>query len=385
MNSDQFSPESDVVLALQRVTKRFGSVVAVDAVDIDVERNEILTLLGPSGSGKTTVLKMIAGFERPTAGRILLEGINAAPLTPAERRIGFVFQHHALFPHMTVGDNIRYPLKRRRWSQAEQQERVREMLDLVQLPGFADRLPRQLSGGQQQRVALARALSFKPRFLLMDEPLGALDRALRYELAEEIRRIHRETGATIVYVTHDQEEALTLSDRIAVMRRGRFVQIGSPEELFERPVESFIAEFLGECNLLPIDACNFLSGGRAEVTALDQCLPVATCGSPDTSNEMVLIVRPKQVQIEPPGQAFRLRARVAELLYLGEMVRMRLRTERGLELLARVDARRASSIRLGDEIEVGFGADDTVLVPHTEPPTSQELERSVRQRSEVDL
>jgi len=392
MTSDHDSGQPDSVLELRGVTKRFGPVLAVDQVDLFVQRNEVLTLLGPSGSGKTTVLKMIAGFERPTQGTILLEGINAAPLSPAERRIGFVFQHHALFPHMTVRENIRYPLHRQHWPGSDQEGRVRDMLALIQLPGFAERYPRQLSGGQQQRVALARALAFRPRFLLMDEPLGALDRALRFELAAEVRRIHRETGATIIYVTHDQEEALTLSDRIAVMRRGRIVQIGSPEQLYERPAESFIAEFLGECNLLEVESCTLLGDDRAEVTLLGRCFVVSACTCPRAStgcgrgleNEAVLVVRPRQLEIDPQGSAFRLRARVVELLYLGEVVRVQFRTENGIELLARVDARRASDIRIGDEVPVGFRAENAVLVPRTEPPTIQELQGSFG-RQAVDV
>ena len=373
MTAEHPSGNAEFVLRLEGVTKRFGSVVAADQVNLTVRRNDALTLLGPSGSGKTTILKMIAGFERPTSGIVLLEGTDAAPLSPAERRIGFVFQHHALFPHMTVENNIRYPLKRRKWSRSEQEERVREVLGLVRLSGYEQRYPRQLSGGQQQRVALARALAFRPRFLLMDEPLGALDRALRFELAEEIRRIHRETGATIIYVTHDQEEALTLSDRIAVMRRGRIVQIGQPEELYEQPVESFIAQFLGECNLLPVESWNLLEHGRAEASVQGQHLRVAACGELRQGGEVTLVVRPKQLQIEPQVAAFRLRTRVVELLYLGESVRMRFASAGGVELIAAVDSHRARHTHIGDEVNVGFGADHVVLVPRTEPPTVQEL------------
>lgn len=365
--------QTEVVLHLDSVSKHFGAVVAVDDVDLTVQRGEVLTLLGPSGSGKTTILNMIAGFERPTRGRVLLEGIDAAPMSPAERRIGFVFQHHALFPHMTVGDNIRYPLKRRRWSRQRQARRVEEMLSLIQLPGYQNRYPRQLSGGQQQRIALARALAFQPRFLLMDEPLGALDRALRYELAEEIRRIHRETGATMVYVTHDKEEALTLSERIAVMRRGRIVQAGTPQALFEGPVESFIAEFLGECNLLPVDSWAMKAAGRAEVVSMGQGIEVVVPGDPARSDEMTLVMRPQQLKLNPESPDFTIQAKVMELLYLGEIVRIRLRCEPDLELLSRVEARESRGVQIGDEVAAGFRAEDAVLVPRTEPPTVQEL------------
>ncbi|MCC7022423.1 MAG: ABC transporter ATP-binding protein, partial [Thermomicrobiales bacterium] len=203
-------------LRLRGLRKRFGGVEAVAGVDLALRRGEFLTLLGPSGSGKTTILKMIAGFERPSSGTIELTGRDVSTLSPAERGIGVVFQQYALFPHMSVAENIAYPLKLRRWTPADRQRRVAEMLELVKLGGYGDRYPRQLSGGQQQRVAVARALAFQPALLLMDEPLGALDRALRVGMQEEIRRIHRESGATVLYVTHDQEEALTMSDRVAI-------------------------------------------------------------------------------------------------------------------------------------------------------------------------
>ena len=200
-----------------------------------------MTLLGPSGSGKTTILRMIAGFEAPTEGRVLLDGRDISALSPSERGIGVVFQNYALFPHMTVGQNVCYPLKMRRWSRRSMQERLDEVLEMVRLPEYADRYPRQLSGGQQQRVALARCLAFHPTLLLMDEPLGALDQALRVEMQEELRRIHRESGTTIVFVTHDQEEALAMSDRIGVMRTGSILQIGTPQDLYANPTDSFVA------------------------------------------------------------------------------------------------------------------------------------------------
>jgi putative spermidine/putrescine transport system ATP-binding protein len=240
----------NVLLDLRSLTKRFGDTTALDNVDLSVYEGEILTLLGPSGSGKTTMLRLIAGFELPTSGELLLRGRDIGHLTPAQRQIGMVFQNYALFPHLTVAQNIAYPLKLRRQPRAERRQRVREMLDLVRLPSVGDRRPNELSGGQQQRIALARALSFRPDLLLMDEPLGALDRLLRLEMEEEIRRLHREAETTIVTVTHDQQEALALSDRIAIMRDGRVVGLGVPEELYYSPPIEFVAGFFSNANLL---------------------------------------------------------------------------------------------------------------------------------------
>ena len=237
-------------LRIERLSKRFGDFIAVADVDLHVRRGEILTLLGPSGSGKTTLLLMLAGFVEPTSGDLRLDGRSIRSLAPEKREFGMVFQGYALFPHMTVRRNVAYPLEVRKRSRDAVRQRVDEMLALVQLDAFADRLPRQLSGGQQQRVALARALSFDPRVLLLDEPLGALDKKLRGEMQLQLKRLHRKIGTTFVYVTHDQEEALSMSDRVAIMNHGSTVQVGSPTELYERPATTFAASFLGESNFL---------------------------------------------------------------------------------------------------------------------------------------
>lgn len=242
-------------VSLSRVTKDFGGTIAVDDVDFDIAAGEFVTLLGPSGSGKTTILKMLAGFEVPSSGSIRIGGREVSRLSPADRNIGMVFQHYALFPHFSVADNIEYGLKKRRWPRLERKRRVEEMLELIGLSDYGARRPQQLSGGQQQRVALARALATRPQLLLMDEPLGALDRSLRIGMSEEIKRLHRETQTTFLYVTHDQEEALVLSDRVAVMRDGRVQAADSPEELFQRPPNRFVAEFFANCNVLaPVSA-----------------------------------------------------------------------------------------------------------------------------------
>lgn len=240
-------------LELRQVTKRYGHVVAVDAIDLSVESGTFLTVLGPSGSGKTTMLRMIGGFAAVTSGAILLDGTDVSQLTPGKRGIGMVFQQYALFPHMSVLDNVGYGLKVRRKPKAQRNARASEVLQLVGLEGYEDRYPRQLSGGQQQRVALARALAFEPKMLLMDEPLGALDRELRVRMAGELRRLHEQLNSTVVYVTHDREEALTLSDEIAVMREGRLEAIGSPQELYARPTTAFAATFFGGHNVVPCD------------------------------------------------------------------------------------------------------------------------------------
>jgi putative spermidine/putrescine transport system ATP-binding protein len=237
-------------LSLEHVTRRYGPVVAVDDVSLRIPQGEFLTLLGPSGSGKTTLLMMVAGFVAPSAGEFFLGEQSITHLPPDKRNFGMVFQGYALFPHMTVADNIAFALKVRRRPRAEIEEKVGRAIDLVQLGGLADRLPRQLSGGQQQRVALARALVFTPHILLLDEPLGALDRKLRAEVQVELKQLHQRIGTTFIYVTHDQEEALSMSDRVAIIRDGRLVQLGSPEDLYERPASRFVAGFLGESNFL---------------------------------------------------------------------------------------------------------------------------------------
>ncbi|WP_424812884.1 ABC transporter ATP-binding protein [Roseococcus sp. YIM B11640] len=237
-------------LAIQGLTKRYGSFTAVDEVSLDVAQGQFLTLLGPSGSGKTTILMAVAGFVEPTSGVLLLDGRDITPLPPEKREFGMVFQGYALFPHMSVADNVGFPLRVRGQSRADRDAKVRAALDLVQLGKFADRLPRQLSGGQQQRVALARALVFDPMLLLLDEPLSALDKKLRAELQEELKALHRRIGRTFINVTHDQEEALSLSDRIAILNHGKLVQVGDPNTLYERPRTRFVADFLGKSNFI---------------------------------------------------------------------------------------------------------------------------------------
>jgi glutamate-1-semialdehyde 2,1-aminomutase len=254
----------ELVLEIRSLHKSYGSTPALGGVDLSVHRGELLTLLGPSGSGKTTLLKVIAGFEAPSGGEVLLRGRDISRLPPARRGVGMVFQHYALFPHMTVAQNIGYGLKLRRVPRAERERRVQAMLELLRLSGLGERRPRQLSGGQQQRVALGRALVYDPEIILMDEPLGALDRALRIEMEREIRTLHHELGATVVYVTHDQQEAYALSDTIAVMHDGAIVGVGSPAELYANPPNAFVASFFAGSNPLPVEA---VDPGRRGVAA----------------------------------------------------------------------------------------------------------------------
>src|SRR5450755_1261025 len=289
-------------LAITGLTKRYGSFTALAPTDLEVTEGEFLTLLGPSGSGKTTLLSLIAGLSVPDGGQLRINGQDATYAAPHERDIGMVFQNYALFPHMTVAENIAFPLKMRRVDNANAAKRATEALDLVRLPHVASRFPKELSGGQQQRIALARCLVYKPSIVLMDEPLGALDKKLRDHMQLEIKRIHRDTGATIVYVTHDQEEAMTMSDRICLMNGGRIEQLGAPSDLYFRPKTLFVADFIGESNLLrgSISAAN---GSKVEVTLGDGATRVtATAHAPMSSGDNVrVMVRPQNIEAAANG------------------------------------------------------------------------------------
>ncbi len=275
-------------LAIQGLTKRYGAFVAVREVTLDVAAGAFLTLLGPSGSGKTTILMAIAGFSTPDAGAILLDGRDITPLPPERRDFGMVFQGYALFPHMTVAENIAFPLRVRKLGRAERDAKTRAALDLVQLTGLADRRPTQLSGGQQQRVALARALVFDPALLLLDEPLSALDKKLRAELQEELRALHRRVGRTFVNVTHDQDEALSLSDQVAILNHGRLIQAGAPAALYERPATRFVADFLGKSNFFTA----FADAGRLHVGGIDLVQDGAPAAGP-----VLLSLRPEKIAL----------------------------------------------------------------------------------------
>jgi putative spermidine/putrescine transport system ATP-binding protein len=296
------------------VSRHFGEVKAVDQVDLDILDGEFFTMLGPSGSGKTTCLRLIAGFERPDTGHIDLYGQDVSALPPYERDVNTVFQDYALFPHMTVGQNVAYGLMIKKVARPEREKRVRDMLELVRLGGLENRKPGQLSGGQRQRVALARALVNHPRVLLLDEPLGALDLKLRQQMQIELKMIQQQVGITFVYVTHDQEEALTMSDRLAVFNQGKIEQIGSPAEIYEHPVTPFVAGFVGVSNLV--------SGEVAQ----------AITGSPETFS-----VRPEKIHLgDPdapvPDEMYGADGRIREVVYLGLYTRYIVELERGGEL-----------------------------------------------------
>ena len=311
-------------VALAGLEKRYDKVGAVNGVSLDIESGEFLTLLGPSGSGKTTTLMMIAGFETPSAGDIAIDGTSVVAMPPHRRNIGMVFQNYALFPHMSVFDNVAFPLRMRdRLSRDGIVSRVGDTLSLVGLTGLEHRYPRQLSGGQQQRVSMARALVSRPRLLLMDEPLGALDKKLREHLQSEIKQIHQRIGSTFICVTHDQTEALTMSDLVVVMHDSRVVQVGSPRSVYEAPVNAFVADFLGGANLLPsyivgvegdVFHARLPNGEVVEVPRLDNSLAT---GSPAT-----IFIRPEDIQLGPPGDTGGSRittsATVREILYMGD-------------------------------------------------------------------
>jgi putative spermidine/putrescine transport system ATP-binding protein len=341
-------------LVLEKLTKRYPGLAAVDAIDLAVGAGEFLTLLGPSGSGKTTTLMMVAGFTPPSSGDIRLDGSSIAALAPERRNIGVVFQNYALFPHMSVAENVGFPLRMRRVGGAETASRVAAALARVRLEGLGARRPRQLSGGQQQRVALARAMVFEPGLLLMDEPLGALDKKLREEMQFELKRLHRQLGVTILYVTHDQEEALTLSDRIALMNAGRIEQLGTAEELYERPRSRFVAEFIGESNVLEGSA----AGGRF-TTAGGLDLPAAA----PATGAALLVLRPEKVELLPADAAVGIPGVVRELVYVGDFTRYRVEIP-GATLIAKVaNGRGAFRPALDAPVRLLWGPGDECIIP----------------------
>jgi putative spermidine/putrescine transport system ATP-binding protein len=346
--------------------KVYGPVVALDCLSLAVEEGEFVTLLGPSGSGKTTTLMMIAGFEEPTAGRIHIGGRSVLRTPPYRRNIGVVFQSYALFPHMTVGANVAYPLRMRGVPRDEVRRRVARALELVQLGALAGRHPAQLSGGQQQRVALARALVFEPPLLLMDEPLGALDKKLREDLQLEIKRVHREVGVSVIYVTHDQSEALTMSDRIAVMRGGRLEQYGSAEDLYERPATRFVAEFIGEATLLPARVEPAAGGGLRASLAGGGSLRAARPGGPIAAGPATVVLRPEKLRLAEPaaGASNRMAGTVTEVLYLGDTVKYWVRTAQGTTVTVKCQSR-FDAIRpgTGDQVHLDIDPRDVIVVP----------------------
>ncbi|WP_434665034.1 ABC transporter ATP-binding protein [Paraburkholderia sp. A3BS-1L] len=354
-------------LQIQRLRKTYDDVVAIDQVSLDVRKGEFMTFLGPSGSGKSTTLYIVAGFQEPTEGRVLLDGKPLLSVAPNKRNIGMVFQRYTLFPHLTVGENVAFPLRVRARPDAEIKAKVEKMLKLVHLSECRDRMPAQLSGGQQQRVAIARALAYDPPVLLMDEPLSALDKKLREEIQLELRRIHQETGVTILYVTHDQEEALRLSDRIAVFNKGRIEQVGTGEELYANPASRFVASFIGNSNFLPVKVTKNSDGRMNGVfpngleMASDVLHPTLAVG-----DEGALMIRPEQMRISSLQSANSIRGAeglpvtVRDVTYLGDAMHYAVATPWQQEISIRMPAahRLDSGIAIGTEALVDWDARD---------------------------
>jgi putative spermidine/putrescine transport system ATP-binding protein len=344
-------------IRLDGVTKDYGlATPAVDDISLTIEPGEFMTLLGPSGSGKTTTLNLIAGFETLTAGAISLNGGDVSDVPPHRRNLGMLFQNYALFPHLTIAQNVAYPLRERKVGKREIARRVAEVLELVQLTGRDDTHPSKLSGGQQQRVALARAIVFEPKALLLDEPLGALDRNLRSALQTEIRRIHREVGSTFVFVTHDQEEAMNLADRIALFNNGRVEQVGTPQQLYAEPETLFTARFLGDSNVFELGRADLGGsvGWGGEHWAVD---PGTIAAHPGVRTSSAIVVRPEDVEVvtrrdDVPSGANAVRAIVRDVEYLGSYRTLLLTVgDRGLLGRARVSALRGD-YAIGDEVVV---------------------------------
>lgn len=348
---------------LAGITKRFGDVAAVAGVDVDIAAGEFCTLLGPSGSGKTTLLKIVAGYEQPSTGTVHVDGRDVGRVPVAKRNIGMVFQNYALFPHMTVAGNVAFPLEMRRCAKADIAERTARTLSLVGLSGYEARYPRELSGGQQQRVALARALVFDPDILLMDEPLGALDKNLRQAMQDELKRLHRRVGVTVIYVTHDQEEAMHLSDRIIVLNNGRVEQAGSPEDLYNRPNSVFVAGFLGECNFLPGQVNR---NTNQLVLALDNPVSVPWTDRGRDGN-VVVGIRPEKLRAEGAvrhGLHF-VDGILRDLTFAGSD--FRLQVELGQQsLLCRQPNRDFQPPRIGDTVRLAFDPSELMVLSAAE-------------------
>ena len=355
----------ETAIRLDDVHKSFGDVHAVRGVSLDVYEGEFITLLGPSGCGKTTTMRMIAGFEEPDGGRIYLRGFDVVGVPPNRRAVNMVFQHYALFPHMSVEDNVAYGLKLKKVARDERARQVREMLDIVRLSGMERRRPAQLSGGQQQRVALARALVNRPAALLLDEPLGALDVKLRKQMQLELKRIQNELGTTFVYVTHDQDEALSMSDRIAVMNQGEIEQLASPREIYEHPATPFVADFVGVLNAMQIRVDDVRDLTAIMRLADGERVVVPTPSGASVGQTVTAAIRPERVSIrraaddrDGAGAGSRVRGTVALVVYLGTLTQFHVDTSLGARLVAhRLSDEDAVAVREGDEVVLSWDDD----------------------------
>lgn len=353
------------LVSLRNLNKHYGDFAAVDNISLDIKDGEFLTFLGSSGSGKSTTLSMLAGFETPSSGEILVNGQSLVNVPPHKRDIGMVFQRYSLFPHLSVRDNIAFPLAIRKLAAAERDKRVDAMLKLVQLEQFAHRRPSQLSGGQQQRVAIARALVYEPRILLMDEPLGALDKKLREDLQDELRQLHRRLGITIVYVTHDQEEAMRLSQRIAIFSHGKIVGLGSGYDLYQNPPNAFVASFLGNSNFLKLKA-----QGNAAASFEGQSLSIRLTAGLHTDQDVLLMVRPEkavalsvqQASAEPLAAGWNeVSAQVVEVLFLGESQTCSVLTAGGTSMTVKALSAAGMPLKAGDPVRVRWATADACV------------------------
>ena len=353
-------------LELTDIQKRFGEVAAVADFNLKAERGEFVSFLGPSGCGKTTTLRMIAGFEQPTGGTIVLDGVDITNRPPNKRNVGMVFQSYALFPNMTVADNIGFGLNVRKRPSAEVKKRVGELLELINLPDKGGRFPYQLSGGQQQRIALARALAFEPSVLLLDEPLSALDAKIRVALRLEIRQIQRRLGITTVYVTHDQEEALSLSDRVVVMSEGRMEQVGTPFEIYNFPTTPFVASFVGTLNILP---ASVVDAGRGELTVVGQQVRIAKRFDGSAGKAVSIALRPEMVSLGTGGEGMNnVSGRVTDVSFLGSIVRIRVALAEGA--VVSLDEFNEPTLQLpsvDDTITINFPADGPLVLDAAAP------------------
>jgi len=354
--------EQDAHVRFVNVQKSYdGENLVVKDFNLDVESGEFLTMLGPSGSGKTTCLMMLAGFETATSGQIILDGTSINNVPPWKREIGMVFQNYALFPHLTVGENLAYPLQVRNMSQSEIEERVNRALNMVQMPEFAGRRPTQLSGGQQQRVAVARALVFDPKLVLMDEPLGALDKQLREQMQYEIKHIHENLGVTVVYVTHDQAEALTMSNRICVFDDGVVQQLAAPDVLYEKPENAFVAQFIGENNTL-MGTVEAVDGGECDVKVdTGEVIRSLAINIEGQGSKTTLSLRPERVTINPEAGSCpnNVSGKVEELIYLGDHIRARLSLCGQDEFIVKVpNSATHAQLSEGESVNVGWQTED---------------------------
>jgi putative spermidine/putrescine transport system ATP-binding protein len=354
------SSPADAKLKVVQIEKRYGNVVALAPTDLEVRAGEFLTLLGPSGSGKTTLLLAIAGLARPDGGRILIDGRDNTYTPVYDRDVGMVFQNYALFPHIDVFENVAFSLRVRGLTEREIERRTREALALVQLDHLASRFPRELSGGQQQRIAIARSIVYQPSIILMDEPLGALDKRLREQMQIEIKRLHRQLGVTIIYVTHDQEEALSMSDRICLMNNGSIVQLGRPDELYFAPYNLFAANFLGEANILKARR----TANAGEVTVAGTTIHINTASAP-ASETLSLLIRPECFSLESRRPSDnRLSGKLLDVTMLGPLTRLDLICADGTPLLAKLPTNRAlTELAAGQKISLHVAVDDAIIVP----------------------